>query len=522
MGGLQEERGNSSRIVRVDSEVLETIAAALGDENSLTVSMPQLHLVDYVDVLEKISNARAQSSEQKISDFYSTTLIGETEGKKSGLIALHENPSFKPSNAGEWVVIGPNYYVSTPFNKTPFTQVTSNKSYSAVDLTSIPGDYLPGSTYEIMDKSRLSKIDNFFPEITIPGYIPVDYRGRTNLNPNVFYRENGKYYLYVDDPSLSDADVLSVISQKGLCEQYVFDCLKDKVSYRALESGDALPKRWSEYYKYANRKRAQPTNERTLIPCLLPENSWHVISTYSITYFREIYSVLLVGVNSSLIMDFLVKLSGREDIIGSAVTNLPLPDRRVWPNIINRSLRLNCVSSHYERIWRQSFDESMISDGYSKRGAGNKRYELDYDELKPEWRKEFSLVTDYSRRIALLELDVLVAIGLNISCGELISIYKSQFPVFFGYENSDLYDSEGARLPSSFRKDAGAKELREALTNHDGKSPVTVTWEIDNGNQTVTKTFYPPFNHVDRIEDYKTAYRVFSERLGLNTSEQIA
>ena len=94
--------------------------------------------------------------------------------------------------------------------------------------------------------------------------------------------------------------------------------------------------------------------------------------------------------------------------------------------------------------------------------------------------------------------------------------------MFFGYENSDLYDSEGARLPSSFRKDAGAKELREALTNHDGKSPVTVTWEIDNGNQTVTKTFYPPFNHVDRIEDYKTAYRVFSERLGLNTSEQIA
>ena len=45
-------------------------------------------------------------------------------------------------------------------------------------------------------------------------------------------------------------------------------------------------------------------------------------------------------------------------------------------------------------------------------------------------------------------------------------------------------------------------------------------WEIDNGNQTVTKTFYPPFAHVDRIEDYRTAYRVFSERLGLTENNK--
>ena len=85
------------------------------------------------------------------------------------------------------------------------------------------------------------------------------------------------------------------------------------------------------------------------------------------------------------------------------------------------------------------------------------------------------------------------------------------------YEEADQYDIKGRRLPNTTRKDAGAKELREALKNHDGVSSITVNWEIDNGNQTVSKTFYPPFNHVDRIEDYKTAYRVFSKRLGLKT-----
>ena len=100
---------------------------------------------------------------------------------------------------------------------------------------------------------------------------------------------------------------------------------------------------------------------------------------------------------------------------------------------------------------------------------------------------------------------------------ELIQVYSVQFPVMKTYEETDQYDTKGRRLPNTTRKDAGAKELREALKNHDGVSPVTVNWEIDNGNQTVTKTFHPPFSHVDRIEDYKTAYRVFSERLGLNT-----
>lgn len=62
-------------------------------------------------------------------------------------------------------------------------------------------------------------------------------------------------------------------------------------------------------------------------------------------------------------------------------------------------------------------------------------------------------------------------------------------------------------------KDAGGKESRDALKNHDDSSPVTVSWLIDNGNQTVTKTFYPPFNPVDRIADYRQAYKVFQQRL---------
>ena len=39
-----------------------------------------------------------------------------------------------------------------------------------------------------------------------------------------------------------------------------------------------------------------------------------------------------------------------------------------------------------------------------------------------------------------------------------------------------------------------------------------VSWEIDDGLQNVTKTFYPPFTKVDREEDYRRAWEEFSRR----------
>ena len=107
------------------------------------------------------------------------------------------------------------------------------------------------------------------------------------------------------------------------------------------------------------------------------------------------------------------------------------------------------------------------------------------------------------RRQALLEIDALVALMLGLTADELCTIYRTQFPVLYGYDrNRDLYDANGRLVPNSVltvwrKKGDRITQDERTATNQAGN---TYTYEL-------------PFVTLDREADMRQAYAEFERRL---------
>ena len=126
-------------------------------------------------------------------------------------------------------------------------------------------------------------------------------------------------------------------------------------------------------------------------------------------------------------------------------------------------------------------------------------------DVGSKWTIETPLRIAADRRQALVEIDALVALGLGLTADELCTIYRTQFPVLYGYDRKTyLYDINGRLVPnevlSVWRKkgDAISEEERTA-TNPAGN---TYTYEL-------------PFQFLDREADMREAYAEFERRLGI-------
>ena len=101
------------------------------------------------------------------------------------------------------------------------------------------------------------------------------------------------------------------------------------------------------------------------------------------------------------------------------------------------------------------------------------------------------------RRQALVELDAIVAVMLGITSDELLTIYRTQFPVLQKYERDALYDQHGRLLPTKLASELRKKDRAHAadLLNVEGA------------------TYQGPFMTVDREKDMALAHDHFSSLL---------
>lgn len=500
--------GHRRRIVEIDVPALSTFSKLYDPPGTppLQARLPALHSQVLLGVLRKLAAHPRRLGDLKDDDFFVTSHWNETTSQQDGTI--RRQTEF-PETPADLVLSGPHFFVGNPFNKTPRSKCTKNSDYDVLDLTTLPADYLPRGNYVAACGRR-------------------EYERRT---PAV---------------SWSNPD-------------------------------RERPRKATEYWRVVNRRMVGPLAERSLISALVPRGPAQVHTVMASVFRRAEAAVDFAALSMSVVLDFFVKSAGTGEVNVSWLSRLPTLADAYQPRIRDglriRALRLCSLTSHYADLWSEiragestgtrsgvvgggasSRPESLARcDGAPAIGAfhtdawakPDPRLPQDLAQLPPEWRWDVALRTEYARRQALVEIDVLAAMALGLTLEELLTIYRLQFPVMRQYEADTWYDRNGrivftvskglpgVGLPRKAKTTDTAYGLRTPDTDRSG---IALGWEdirdlqegvvtrritddtLAGGPVERTIEYHAPFDRCDREEDYATAWAAFEERLSTGPS----
>jgi hypothetical protein len=245
----------------------------------------------------------------------------------------------------------------------------------------------------------------------------------------------------------------------------------------------------------------------------------------------------------ALPIDFFVKSTGIGHANISFIGMLPIPSEQT-AGLAARTLALNCLTTHYAPLWEELFDPAFREESWSQ--PDNPRLpQYFFRDLTPAWQRHCAMRSDYARRMALVEIDVLVARELGLTLEELQLIYRVQFPVMQQYERDTWYDIHGRIVFTNSKglvgvglpRKRGKKDPEITLTLPNGKSRPVQGWEelrhhqemghlpagsvvtttvtddtLPGGPRKVERRYEPPFALANREEDYKIAWEFFERR----------
>lgn len=133
-----------------------------------------------------------------------------------------------------------------------------------------------------------------------------------------------------------------------------------------------------------------------------------------------------------------------------------------------------------------------------------------YAHLTPEWTWDTPLRTPFERRQALVELDALAALSLDMTLDELLLIYRVQFPVLQQYERETFYDQRGKIVFTVNRglSGVGVTRAQWGEIQHAQAGDTLPEWAVDQQG-----AFVAPFDACDREADMAQAYEEFRRRI---------
>lgn len=275
--------------------------------------------------------------------------------------------------------------------------------------------------------------------------------------------------------------------------------------------------KYSQSYRLVSRKMLNLSGERTLVSAIIPPDVGHIIFLFGASIKESASLVEISACLQSLPYDYYVKASGRASFLKDTLYSLPYYQEILPKSALIRVLLLNCLTMDYAKLWQECWNDIYALESWAKedyRVPNNV-----FASLSPKWSWQTPLRTDYARRQALVELDVLVAMALGMTLDDLRTIYRLQFPVLYANEKDTWYDQNGRIVFTCSKGLPGVGYSRpEWETIKDAKSGTftrTITDDtLPDGPHERTIEYLAPFDRCDREQDYETAWAFFEAKYG--------
>lgn len=356
-----------------------------------------------------------------------------------------------------------------------------------------------------------------------------------NKTPRRVCTQNGHYDV-LDLECLPDSYLPRTVYRRA-CDRSLFRARTPRVEWLDDTSSETRPA--SDYYRVAVRKRLSLSGERTLVPAIVPIGVTHIISANLFCARTVDVTLALAATLSSLPYDFYLKSRGQPDFTAGTFALVPLLEGAALPAaLLCRCLALNCLTELFAELWEDSWNPAMTADSWS--GNLDRLSRSFFQSLTPRWQRHCALRSDFARRQALLEIDVLVAQSLGLTLEELLTIYRVQFPVMRQYERDTWYDARGRIVFTNSKGLVGVglprkpgRADRECTVEHPDGRIVTrrLGWDdardfppgsrirrpvlddtLPGGPVERTIEYVAPFVTADREQDYAVAWAEFERR----------
>ncbi len=216
----------------------------------------------------------------------------------------------------------------------------------------------------------------------------------------------------------------------------------------------------TEYARVAYREMTHPSLERSLHPALIPPGPANVGTVVVVALGTDEETAAWAGLLASLPYDYFVKVSGSGHVKDYIARRMPWPfPHALQPSLVHRALRLNCLTSDYSPLWEELYDPAWVSDRWTDLDL----HRVVLGGIEPTWTLATPLRRDLERRLgsppnkslrsgrvragqgssglasrfcgalALVELDALAAVMLELTAEQLCAMYRTQFAVLRKY-----------------------------------------------------------------------------------------